>query len=288
MQDGKLGISQDSGDVGKKSRGKTYQSNYPLPPESLSVEKILKVLCDITKAARKGDEYVDVTVGDVTAAIGTLKEDISRCLKFFASAGLIAHAGIGKPFKPTREAVEYTSDATWQPEQAKKALAKAFEGKWFVQIARSNIDGAKTCSREELITRLGRAAEAGDEPQAKQKLSRLVDLIIHSGMIGEDPGTKQLTMSVAGQDQAQHKEDAPHTGDKARAKDEPKDDKKGDTAETDGQPDKLTSKWPLVIDQVWPSTGKRISLRIFSEQPLRSDDLEKLAPVFREIEKLGE
>lgn len=250
----------------KKGRGKGYQSKYHLPSEVYSLERMLEILKHVVQAAKAGDEYQLIDTAKVVDATGDIRTDVSRYLPFFSQSGLIEQASKGKPFKPTQEAVEFATSARWAPDEAKAALRKAFEDKWFTRVVSNALKEGKALTHEALVSRLGRAASAADSPLVIKKLNRLIELLIYAEYISEEPTTKEIQLPIA-----------PSV--RAIAEDEAKQKKEVLEKEPEeGNP---------VVDQQWGEKSNRVRLLVFSKEPLKPEVFRMIADISEKIEELA-
>jgi len=250
----------------KKGRSKGYQSKYPLPSEACSLQRMLQILKNIVQAAKEKDEYRLIDTSKVINETGEIRTDVSRYLLFFSQAGLIEQAGKGKPFKPTEEAVEFANVEQWAPDEAKAALRKAFENKWFTSVVNSALKEGKILTREELVSRLGRASSADGSPKVLKKLERLVDLLRYAECISEDPETNKIRLIIAPAVPIVAEEEAIQ---KEEMRERPPE---------EGNP---------VVDQQWGEKSNRVRLLVFSKEPLKPEVFRMIADISEQIDKLA-
>ena len=152
-----------------------------MPTDQLPVATQLTILEQIVKTARSGDVIAEINASDVRKTTGRRESDISRCLLFFREANLVQQERKGRPFKPTNHAISF--EIEWDDSKKREALRAAFQGVWFTDVANNILSGGQVMARSDLVTRLARAAEAEKTKIVEQKLEKLVDFMMHAGII---------------------------------------------------------------------------------------------------------
>jgi hypothetical protein len=145
------------------------------------VEALIKIIKGYVVASQGGESQTNYR--DVASATTLSPNLVSANNSFLAESAIITSPKYGY-YLPSEEAVRYAREAAWDEEKAKSHLRKLVSRCWYGQVAIQTFTLRSTLTRDEFKRSL--AIKCGATAGDSNALDRLIDFIIHTGLVTEN------------------------------------------------------------------------------------------------------